>query len=163
MTREYSWANPNRRLLPFGIVTPGTVSCGVSHGIIVQDSSGSVFDDEACKDFAAEINGAYQEGAVDKITVIYADAKVQAIEEFENGDEMKLTPIGGGGTAFSDTFRVITEQYPDARFVVYLTDMYVSDFGREPPMPVLWGVYGRDSREFATLSPPFGECINISV
>lgn len=162
-TRDYSWANPNRRLLPFGIVTPGTVSCGVSHGIIVQDSSGSVFDEEACRDFAAEINGAYQEGAVDKITVIYADAKVQAVEEFENGDEMKLTPIGGGGTAFSDTFRVITEQYPDARFVVYLTDMYVSDFGQQPPMPVLWGVYGRDSRDFATLSPPFGECINISI
>ena len=36
-------------------------------------------------------------------------------------------------------------------------------FGEEPPMPVLWGVYGRTSHDFASMSPPFGECINISV
>ncbi|MDA5627809.1 MULTISPECIES: DUF2201 family putative metallopeptidase [Agrobacterium] len=162
MTRDYSWANPNRRLLPFGIVTPGTVSCGVSHIVIAVDTSGSI-DADILKDFAAEVNGAYQEGAVDKLTVIYADAAVAHIEQFENGDELILHPAGGGGTAFSDTFEKIEEQFPEARATIYLTDMYVSDFGRQPPMPVLWGVYGRDSRDFATLSPPFGETINISI
>jgi predicted metal-dependent peptidase len=162
MTRDYSWANPNRRLLPMGIVTPGTVSCGVSHIVIAADTSGSI-DEAILKDFAAEVNGAYQEGGVDKLTVIYADAAVAHIEQFENGDELILHPAGGGGTAFSDTFEKIEEQFPDARATIYLTDMYVSDFGRQPPMPVLWGVYGRDSRDFVTLSPPFGECINISV
>lgn len=161
-TRDYSWANPNRRLLPFGIVTPGTVSCGVSHIVIAVDTSGSI-DAEILRDFAAEVNGAYQEGAVDKLTVIYADAAVAHIEQFENGDELALHPAGGGGTAFSDTFEKIEGQFPDARATIYLTDMYVSDFGRQPPMPVLWGVYGRDSRDFSTLSPPFGECINISI
>lgn len=162
MTRDFSWSNPNRRLLPMGIVTPGTVSCGVSHIVIAVDTSGSI-DAEILKDFAAEVNGAYQEGAVDKLTVIYADAAVAHIEQFENGDELALHPAGGGGTAFSDTFEKIEEQFPDARATIYLTDMYVSDFGQQPPMPVLWGVYGRDSRDFATLSPPFGESINISI
>lgn len=163
-TRDFSWAKPNRRLLPLGLVTPGTISDGVSQIVIVQDSSGSVFDDEPCKAFAAEINGAFQEGAVDKLTVVYADAAVQGIEEFETGDELVLRPVGGGGTAFADSFRVITERFPDARAVIYLTDLEVYDFGEEPPMPVLWGVYG-DPRKFDKLTAdlPFGEPISISI
>ena len=76
---------------------------------------------------------------------------------------MASRAAGGGGTAFSHTFETIAEQFPDARCAIYLTDMFVSDFGEEPPMPVLWGVYGRTSTDFAGMSPPFGECINISV
>jgi predicted metal-dependent peptidase len=163
-TRDFSWAKPNRRLLPLGFITPGTVSDGVSHIVIVQDSSGSMFDDKSCKEVAAEINGAFQEGAIDKLTVMYADAAVQGIEQFEIGDELVIRPKGGGGTAFSDTFRVITEKFPDARAVIYLTDLEVFDFGEEPPMPVLWGVYG-DPRNFdrVTANIPFGEPISISV
>lgn len=161
-TRNFSWSVPNRRMIPFGIVTPGMVSDGVSHIVIAVDTSGSI-DNEILKDFAAEVNGAFQEGAVDRLTVIYADASVAHIEEFENGDELVLHPAGGGGTAFSDTFEKISEQFAEARATIYLTDMFVHDFGDEPPMPVLWGVYGRDSKDFTGLVPPFGETINISV
>ncbi|KAB2666031.1 hypothetical protein F9K91_07830 [Brucella tritici] len=160
-TRDFSWAKPNRRLLPLGLVTPGTVADGVSHIVIAVDTSGSI-DDEILRDFAAEINGAFGEGAVDRLTVIYADATVNHVEEFETGDELRLHPAGGGGTAFSDTFRLINAEYPDAKATIYLTDLYVGDFGEEPPHPVLWGVYGRN-RDFGSLSVPFGECINISI
>lgn len=160
-TRDFSWAKPNRRLLPLGLVTPGTIADGVSHIVIAVDTSGSI-DDEILRDFAAEINGAFGEGAVDRLTVIYADAAVNHVEEFETGDELVLHPKGGGGTAFSDTFRLINAEYPDAKATIYLTDLYVGDFGDEPPHPVLWGVYGRN-RDFGSLSVPFGECINISI
>ncbi|NNV22059.1 hypothetical protein EHE22_16715 [Ochrobactrum pseudogrignonense] len=160
-TRDFSWAKPNRRLLPLGLVTPGTIADGVSHIVIAVDTSGSI-DDEILRDFAAEINGAFGEGAVDRLTVIYADATVNHVEEFETGDELVLHPKGGGGTAFSDTFRLINAEYPDAKATIYLTDLYVGDFGDEPPHPVLWGVYGRN-RDFGSLSAPFGEAINISV
>lgn len=159
--RDFSWVKPNRRMLPLGLVTPGSVSDGVSHIVIAVDTSGSI-DGEILRDFAAEINGAFGEGAVDRLTVIYADAQVHNVEEFESGDELTLHPAGGGGTAFSDTFREINDRYPDARATIYLTDMYVHDFGEEPPHPVLWGVYGR-SQDFGSLNPPFGECINISI
>ncbi|CCF19131.1 conserved protein of unknown function [Pseudorhizobium banfieldiae] len=162
MTRDFAWHKPNRRMIPHGIITPGLISDGVSHIVIAVDTSGSI-DNDILKDFAAEVNGAYQEGAVDKLTVIYADASVARIDQFENGDELTINPAGGGGTAFSDTFEKITDQFPDARACIYLTDMGVYDFGDEPPMPVLWGVYGRSSKDVATLSPPFGECINISI
>lgn len=160
-TRDFSWAKPNRRMLPLGIITPGTVADGVSHIVIAVDTSGSI-DNEILRDFAAEINGAFSEGAVDRLTVIYADAAVNHVEEFETGDVLELHPAGGGGTAFSDTFRLINERYPEARATIYLTDMHVYDFGEEPPHPVLWGVYCR-SQDFSSLNPPFGECINISV
>lgn len=162
ITRDFSWAKPNRRMIPFGFITPGTVSDGIPHIVIAVDTSGSI-DDEILKDFGGEINGAFNEGAVDRLTVIYADARVHSIEEFETGDELVLHPGGGGGTAFSDTFRRINSDYPEAKAVIYLTDMYVSDFGEEPPMPVLWGVYGRTKDDFNKLTPPFGECINISL
>lgn len=161
-TRDFAWSRPNRRLVPHGIITPGTISDGVSHIVIAVDTSGSI-DGEILRAFAAEINGAFCEGAVDRITVIYADAAVQHVEEFETGDELVLHPAGGGGTAFSDTFRRIERDYPDARACIYLTDLYVSDFGQEPSMPVLWGVYG-DPRSFDQLSAkvPFGEPISIT-
>lgn len=159
-THDFSWAKPNRRLLPLGYITPGQVSDGVSHIVIAVDTSGSI-DDEILLDFAAEINGAFGEGAVDRLTVIYADTHVHNVEEFETGDELKLNPKGGGGTAFSNTFLYISEHYPDARATIYLTDMYVCDFGEEPPHPVLWGVYGR-TQDFNNIDPPFGELINIS-
>lgn len=159
--RDFAWHRPNRRLIPHGIVTPGTVSNGVSHIVIAVDTSGSI-DNEILRAFGAEINGAFGDGAVDRLTVIYADAAVNHVEEFETGDELLLHPAGGGGTAFRDTFRLIAEQHPDARATIYLTDMYVGDFGEEPPMPVLWGVYGRN-KDFGQLNPPFGECININV
>lgn len=161
LTRDFSWAKPNRRMIPHGIITPGSVSCGVSHIVIAVDTSGSI-NNEILKDFAAEINGAFNEGAVDKLTVIYADARVHNVEEFETGDELVLHPQGGGGTAFSDTFERINTEYPDAKATIYLTDMYVGDFGEEPPHAVLWGVYGRN-QDFGSLNPPFGELINISV
>ena len=136
-------------------------SDGVSHIVIAVDTSGSI-SNEILRDFAAEVNGAFQEGAVDRLTVIYADARVARVEEFETGDELILRPAGGGGTAFSDTFRMVSGNYADARAVIYLTDMHVYDFGEAPQMPVLWGVYGR-TKDFGLLSPPFGELINISV
>lgn len=161
-TRDFAWSRPNRRLVPHGVITPGTVSIGVSHIVIAVDTSGSI-DNEILRAFAAEINGAFCEGAVDRITVIYADAAVQHVEEFETGDELMLHPAGGGGTAFSDTFRRIERDYPGARACIYLTDLFVSDFGREPSMPVLWGVYG-DPRAFDHLAAtvPFGEPISIA-
>lgn len=161
MTRDYSWSKPSRRMLSLGYVTPGTVGDGVPHIVIAVDTSGSI-DNQILSAFAAEIRGAFEEGAVDRLTVIYADARVAHVEEFESGDELVLHAAGGGGTAFSDTFRKIAKDYPDARATIYLTDMHVCDFGEEPPMPVLWGVYGR-TRDFDRLNPPFGECINIEL
>lgn len=159
IVRDFSWARPNRRLISSGLIMPGMVGDGIPHIVIAVDTSGSI-DDKVLAAFGAEINGIFGDGWVDRITVIYADARVTHIEEFEAGEELALHPVGGGGTAFSHTFKTVTEKYPGAKCCIYLTDMMVHDFGKEPPMPVLWGVYG-DPRSFDQLaaSAPFGEAI----
>lgn len=159
-TRDYSWAAPNRRLIPHRIITPSLVSDSISHLVVAVDTSGSI-NDEILNAFAAEISGAFGDGAVDRMSVIYADAKVQHAEEFEAGDELALHPKGGGGTAFSDTFKFIRDRYQTGVACIYLTDLFVSDFGDEPEMPVLWAVHGR-TKDFDRLSTPFGELVNIS-
>ncbi|MBC6714760.1 hypothetical protein H9Q09_00990 [Aurantimonas sp. DM33-3] len=159
--RDYSWSRPNRRFLQMGYVLPSLVSDGVSHIVFAVDTSGSITKD-MLDAFAAEINGAFGDGAIDKVTVIYADAAVQGHDEYETGDVVDLRMLGGGGTAFADTFEWVRENASDARAVVYLTDLYVTDFGDEPDCPVLWAVPG-DPREFQNVSSrtPFGEAIHL--
>lgn len=160
-TRNFSWSVPNRRMIPFGIVTPGMVSDGVSHIVIAVDTSGSI-DGPTLTAFAAEIRGAFEEGAVDKLSVVYCDADIASVEEFENGDALELHAAGGGGTRFSPVFEWVEENAPHTRLVIYLTDLYCSDFGEQPHCPVIWAHYG-SSKEFADLSPrvPFGETVHI--
>jgi predicted metal-dependent peptidase len=161
-TKDYSWARPNRRFLQHGFILPGLISDGVSHLVVAVDTSGSI-DDKALSAFAAEINGAFGDGMVDKITVIYADTKVHRVEEYEAGDMLDLRPEGGGGTAFSDVFRYIAENCHDASAIAFFTDLYVVDFGEEPAAPVIWAVYGQ-SNQFDELASktPFGESVFIN-
>ena len=160
--KDFSWARPNRRFLHQNMVLPGVVSDGVSHLVVCVDTSGSI-DGKALAAFASEINGAFGDGMVDRITVIYADTQVQRVETYEAGDELTLEPKGGGGTAFSDVFRWIGENAGDASAIIFFTDLYVYDFGEAPHCPVIWSVYG-DSREFDTLAAkaPFGEAVYLT-
>jgi len=161
---DYAWTRPNRRMLPHGLILPGQISDGISHIVIICDTSGSIYGEpEALNRFNAEINGAFGDGMIDKITVVYADARVSSWHEFQRGDEVKLEPTGGGGTAFADSFRWVAENANDASAVIYLTDLYVNEFGDEPHCPVMWAVYG-DSRNFADLAAatPFGEAISLA-
>lgn len=160
--RDTSWARPNRRFLPAGLILPGSISDGVSHMVIAVDTSASI-DNEILNAFASEIDAAMNEGMIDKITIVYADAQVARHDVFERGDELEIKPAGGGGTAFADTFRWVAEHAKDARLLCYFTDLYVSDFGLEPDMPVLWAVHG-DSRMFPDLAAktPFGEAISLA-
>lgn len=160
--KDYTWTRPNRRLLSRGLILPGLQSDGINHLVVAVDTSGSI-DEEILVSFASEINAAFGDGNVDKISVIYIDTKVHRVEEFEAGDELDLRPEGGGGTAFSDGFRWINENAEDASAVVFFSDLFVTDFGEEPPMPVLWAVHG-DRRTFDKLASnvPFGECVSLA-
>lgn len=160
-TRDFSWARPNRRMLPMGIITPGTVPDGVSHIVIAVDTSGSI-DNATLNAFAAEVRGAFEEGAVDKIDVVYCDASINHTEQFEIGDELVIRAVGGGGTRFSPVFEWVQENAAGTRLVIYLTDLCCNDFGDEPDCPVIWAHYGTTSA-FNQLSPnvPWGECVHI--
>lgn len=158
---DYSFSRPNRRFIHQGIYLPGKVADAVGHVAVAVDTSGSI-NNEILDIFGAEIRAILDEGVVEKVTVIWADAKVQHVQTFETGDELVLEPKGGGGTAFSDTFNWIEQNLEDVDMVVYLTDLEVHDFGEAPDCPVVWTVYGTRQR-FAELAPnaPFGTCLHI--
>ena len=160
--RDYSWTRPNRRHIGRGLILPGFVADSLSHLVIVIDDSGSI-DQEALAGFAAENAAALDEGAADRITVIFCNAAVHKVKTFERGDEMKITTRGGGGTKFSPAFRWIEENAPDASAVVYFTDLKCSDYGDEPAAPVLWAAWG-DPRNVAKLGArvPFGEVLHLA-
>jgi predicted metal-dependent peptidase len=158
---DYTWARPNRRYIHMGHYFPGALPDAIGHIVVCVDTSGSIGPD-ILNEFAGEIRGILDDGNCDRITVIYADATVSSVETFERGDTLTLHPSGGGGTAFSDTFRHIAETIDDAAAVIYLTDMYTSDWGEEPNVPVIWAVTGR-KETFQQLADaaPFGDAIHI--
>lgn len=159
---DFSWARPNRRMLAHGLVTPGLVPDGLNHLVIAVDTSGSI-DQDALKRFGSEIAGAFGDGTIDQLTVLYADTQVRKVETFERGDEIELSAAGGGGTMFSPTMKWIADNAPNASAVIYLTDLIVNDFGDDPGIPTIWAVYG-DSRRFDQLASraPFGEAVYLA-
>jgi predicted metal-dependent peptidase len=165
ITRDFSWAKPNRRFLHQNLVLPGTVANGLSRLTILFDTSGSVFDKKILTAFASEVNGAFGDGMIDRVTVVYVDTKVQRVEEFEAGDELLMQPQGGGGTVFAEAFEWIGNNAGDSSAVIVFTDMYIFDLPQcaDPTCPVIWAVHG-DSRQFEGLASqaPFGESVFIS-
>ena len=136
---DYSYSRPNKRFISQGIYLPGKIPDSVGEIIYVIDISGSVSDD-ALKAAASEGQGILDSGAVMAITVIYTDTEVKRIERFESGDEFKLESEGGGGTNFDAVMAHIADNEPDARAVIFITDMgvYGDRWGTDPGIPVMW-------------------------
>lgn len=161
-TKDYSWMKPNRRFLSSGIILPSLIGDGINHVVIAVDTSGSI-DRTILREFASEINGAFGDGLIDKITVVWTDTTVAHTQEFLAGDELTLEAAGGGGTAFSNAFKWIADNTDDAACVIFFTDLEVHDFGKEPSCPTIWAVHG-SKKDFArvTANVPFGECVSLA-
>jgi predicted metal-dependent peptidase len=160
-TKDYAWSRPNRRMLSQGLYTPGLISDGVNHVAIIVDSSGSV-DRDALRTFGGEAQASLDEGAIDRLTLIFADTDVRRVASYERGERIDFSVVGRGGTRFSPAFAWLNENAPDIAVAVYFTDLECSDFGSEPLYPVLWAAYG-DPREIKSYAEalPFGDCIDV--
>ncbi len=159
-TKDYSWAQPNKRYMSMGLYTPGLVTDGVNHVGFLVDSSGSVSSEWLAKS-GAEVQGALDDGAIDKVTVVMCDDVVHTAKEFVKGEQIDFTVKGRGGTRFSPAFDWLDRNAPDVTVAIYLTDLDCSDFGPQPAYPVLWAVYGYDPRNVKRNMEqvPFGECM----
>jgi predicted metal-dependent peptidase len=158
-SKDYSWQRPNRRYFGLGHILPGFVPDRPSHIVPIIDTSGSMSDEELAA-FATELQSAMDDGAADKITVVYADTKVHRHESFAPGDIVKLGAKGRGGTAFREPLQWVADNLPDASALLYMTDMDSSDYGDEPLPALMWIVTGdpRTARAHASRAP-FGETV----
>ena len=152
--RDYSWARPNRRQLAFGLIAPSFRAIQPAHVVCAIDSSGSM-DDAAVNAGIGEVQQMLDEGACDRVTIVWCDSDVRGVQEFEAGDVIKAEPKGGGFTRFSPVFRWVAEHCEDCSGLVYITDMGSNDWGPAPDYPVVWARY--DSSDIA----PFGSHCDI--
>lgn len=151
---DYSWARPNRRFVASGIYAPSLYSTRLGPIVICVDTSGSI-DAKTLNAFAAECQSVADQARPEKIKVIYCDAAVNHVDEFQAGELIELHPYGGGGTSFKPPFRLLEELGETPAALIYLTDMW-GDFPEEPDFPVLW---------CATTDQegPFGETVKIEL
>ena len=164
MTKDISWSRISRRSVAIGTLLPGLIADRLNHLVFVVDDSGSI-NMKLLTEFLSEVAGALDENTADQLTVIYADTRVHHVDYFQPGDIVQPheLPNGGGGTAFSDSFRWIKENAPDASCIIYLTDLQVYDFGEEPECPVMWAVYTNgDYFDSLAEKAPFGMAIHVS-
>lgn len=121
----YSWNRPNRRFVGAGTYLPGTDYVPrMGEVVIGVDTSGSIGQLEL-NEFNAHINRILESCRPEKVHVVYCDADVQHVDEYEPDDfPVKLTAHGGGGTSFKPVFDWVINQGIDPEAIVYLTDGY---------------------------------------
>lgn len=121
----YSWNRPNRRFIARNMYLPG-VDYKPKMGTVVigVDTSGSIGQDEL-NYFAGHVNRILETCNPERVVVVYCDAAVAHVDEYEADDyPIKLSPHGGGGTSFKPVFDYIDRQGIEPEVVVYLTDGY---------------------------------------
>lgn len=162
LSREISWARLSRRSASIGALLPGSLPDRLQHLVFFVDISGSI-SFELCRQMVGEVAGALDEGTADMITVVYADTDVHHVDTYYRGDIVTAGHYRGGGTAFSNSFKWLKENVPDASCVIYLTDLQVTDFGEDPGCPMLWAVYAQDhDYDHLAAQAPFGQTLHIS-
>lgn len=157
---DYRMFPPNRRFISQGLYLPSQRSEEMGEVVIGVDTSGSVGRDELMAAIA-EINGICEDAHPSKVHVVYCDAAVDGVDEFE-ADSFPLVardfnPKGGGGTLFQPVFDWVAENDINPACLVYITDMYPS--GWPDPVtdyPVMW-VATTD------VVAPWGETIRINI
>jgi predicted metal-dependent peptidase len=149
---DYSWSRPNPRYMPYGYFLPSMDSECVGHIVTVIDTSGSISNEELAQ-FIGEIQAIMDDCKPVKLTVMYADARVNHIDEYEPGDQITPRAVGGGGTDFRPAIKAACELPEPPECIIYLTDG-CGEFGKPPPIPILWVLT-------SSINPPFGDSTRI--
>lgn len=150
---DLTYARPKRRWLAEDIYMPSMTGQGMGQIVVAVDCSGSI-SPRILNEFASEIRAIVEETRPPETHIIYFDSQVCGYEKFGPDDTVKLTPHGGGGTAFSPVFKYIEKNSITPVACVFLTDLYCDDFGPKPDYPVLWVSNGETKA-------PWGEVVKI--
>ena len=121
---DSTFAIPNRRYLPYGIVMPSLFSDKISDVTIVYDTSGSVPDEDLQR--FHRVAGDILRKLAPKVTrIIQCDAAVHKVDEITRYDQwtsgIKLT--GRRGTSFIPPFEWMKKHKKVPSCLIYLTDM----------------------------------------
>jgi predicted metal-dependent peptidase len=140
---DHSLARPDRRFISEDVYLPGRFGeDSMGEMAVVMDTSGSVSDDELGQ-FFSEMASAVAEVSPDKLIVVYCDADVAHVDEFEQPSEAEVTSVrkryGGGGTTMPVGIQYVEDNYPHAKAIVVLTDGG-TPWGEPSRIPTLWAI-----------------------
>jgi predicted metal-dependent peptidase len=166
-SKEYdntTWRRYNRRLLGTGIYMPSTYAGVLGEIIVAIDTSGSI-DVPALNEFASNVVAICEDLLPAKLTVIYWDAIVQHVEEYEPGDYGDLIsstrPVGGGGTVPTCIKDYITENDLSPEALLVFTDgVFYGDSVDFGDIPTLWCL---DQNYYKHFTPPCGSAVEILI
>lgn len=152
---DYNWTRPNTRHLQRGFYLPTLISDQLPPITVAVDTSGSIRPAQLAQ-FAAELSDMLTQYRT-RATVVYCDAAIARIEEYETDDlPLKLNPAGFGGTDFRPVFEWQDKQDETPAALIYLTDLMGSFPEHAPEYPVLWATL-----ENGSYNPPWGEHVQI--
>jgi predicted metal-dependent peptidase len=154
---DYSFAKSKRSLIHLGLHLPTRTGTRMGPIVVAIDTSGSITD-TVLQAFASEMQGIIDDCLPEKLVVIYCDAEVNKVKEYEAGDVIELKAVGGGGTDFRPVFDYVETSDINPIALIYLTDL-AGQFPHDEPAgyPVLWGSINK----FGII--PWGEMIYIDV
>lgn len=153
---DYSWIIPNRRFIWQGLYLPSCISENMRPLVLVMDTSGSTWcEPQLLEQFAAEISAIVQDCGAN-IKLIYADSRINKIEDYTPEDmPLKLKVHGGGGTDFRPAIAHVENLPDEIAALIYFTDLEGHFPDHEPAFPVLWITNDESGKV------PFGEVLVI--
>lgn len=152
---DYTYARLNRKFSSLGIYLPGLYSERMGEIDAAIDTSGSI-SGPILAAFGAELNEIKNQMNPTMLRVIYCDAAVNHVDEYEEYEDPIYEPHGGGGTSFLPPFALIEKEGWEPKCFCYLTDGLGPYPKHPPPYPVLWLMT-------TDVVPPWGEHVRIEV
>jgi predicted metal-dependent peptidase len=149
---DYSWMRPNRRHIWQGLYLPGVQCEGVGEVAIFVDCSGSI-NARQLSLFEAEVRSILEGQRPERVYVVYFDTQVHNVDVYEAGQQIQLTPVGGGGTDFRPCFDWVEESHVQPQAAVFLTDLYGTLPEQAPAYPVIWATTGSEHVNFGQIVP----------
>ncbi len=150
---DYSWMVPSRRYRASGLILPSLHSHVMAPVCVVNDTSSSTR--RLLPIFKAALQAIVDELEPEATIVIMADAQVQRVDRFEQGESIEFHAKGFGGTDFRPAFDHIAREQLDVSCVVYFTDGYGVYPTTPCDVPTLWVITSPDQQA------PWGEMLYI--
>lgn len=148
---DRSYARPSRRS-PIPFIMPSRKHEPEGEYIIAIDTSGSITNNDLAN-YQAQVNTIFATVKPRRVSVVYCDAGISGVDQFERGAKVELRMCGGGGTDFAPPFQWARDQKIDPVCLIYFTDGY-GPFPDKPRYPVLWGMT-------TSVTPPWGKIVRL--
>lgn len=161
---DATWRRPNRRFVPHGYYLPSRDSEALGPVVFAVDTSGSMTGatERLLQQVWSEIRTVVEELRPESVRLLECDTRIRLDEDLTHDLPDELPIRGGGGTDLGpimDAVRVDEDaDHKRPACVIVFTDLYTSDFGSDPGVPVLWAV---NNRQEWTGTPPFGRVIDV--